>query len=201
MNYRALYTNQFFRIFAMITLVLFASLVHGQVKAVVIPLAGDDAPALTPPYVYEVGGIGPSGGVVFYLSEGGFHGLEPSPVDIEEAPWGCFGTNIAGDDGVAIGTGAQNTADIVAGCVSAETTAADLANDYSLNGFDDWFLPSKDELNELFLQRAFLDNARDQYWSSTEIDSSSAWRHIFINSTQASGGRAGSIGVRPIRKF
>ncbi len=151
--------------------------------------------------VYTVGAIGPAGGIVFYVTEGGIHGLEASPVDLADSPWGCFGTNISGSDGIAIGTGAQNTADIVAGCVSAEVTAAELTNDYSFNGFTDWFLPSKNELIELYLHRAVMGASNVQYWSSTEIDSSTAWRYIFINNTQAGGGRGGSIGVRPVRAF
>ena len=103
--------------------------------------------------LYAVGDTGPAGGIVFYITDGGLHGLEAAPVDQSaSAAWGCFGVPFAGADGTDIGTGAQNTADILAGC--GETPiAADIAAGYTLNGFSDWFLPSKDELKELYLQK------------------------------------------------
>ena len=67
--------------------------------------------------------------------------------DIAEVPFGCFGEgSIIGADGIEIGTGYQNTLDIVAGC-SETPIAASLAMEIEINGFDDWFIPSKDELN------------------------------------------------------
>ena len=63
---------------------------------------------------------------------------------------GCFGTNISGADGTAIGTGAQNTIDIVnANCspyMSGNSIAANICDTLTLGGYSDWFLPSKDEL-------------------------------------------------------
>jgi histidinol dehydrogenase len=46
------------------------------------------------------------------------------------AAWGCYGSLIAGADGTTIGTGAQNTTDIVNGCATSGI-AARLANDFA----------------------------------------------------------------------
>jgi hypothetical protein len=59
---------------------------------------------------YAIGDDGPAGGKVFYVTNGGLHGLEAAPVDQSDAAeWGCFENNVTGAVGTAIGTGAQNT--------------------------------------------------------------------------------------------
>ena len=64
------------------------------------------------------------------------------------AVWGCDESSISGADGLAIGTGAKNTTNILAGCSDAGI-AADLADDYSHNTLNDCYAPSKDELNQM----------------------------------------------------
>jgi len=93
---------------------------------------------------FVLGDTGPAGGIVFYLTDNtGQHGLEAAPVDQSAAAiWGCQGISVPGANGTAVGTGAANTAAIVAGCAEAGT-AAKVADAYSLNGYDDWYLPSK----------------------------------------------------------
>ena len=80
------------------------------------------------------------------------HGLIAAPFDQEYAQWGCSGTTISGADGTAIGRGAQNTIDIVTGCTNADI-AAKRCFDLELNGYSDWYLPSKDELNKLYINK------------------------------------------------
>jgi hypothetical protein len=128
--------------------------------------------------LYTIGDAGPSGGIVFYITDGGLHGLEAAPVDQVSAEWGCYGTPISGANGTAVGTGEQNTADIVEFC--DETTAASVASAYGPG----WYLPSKDELNLLYVQKddgvvgGFAGNA---YWSSSQANASKAWSQNIVN--------------------
>ncbi len=64
------------------------------------------------------------------------------------AGWGCDGIEI-GANGTEVGTGVQNTADILAGC-NEDGIAARIVENYELNGFKDWFLPSLEELSLLY---------------------------------------------------
>jgi hypothetical protein len=166
--------------------------------------SGDDGGGSTsPPITYAIGDKGPAGGIVFYVTDGGLRGLEAAPADQSAgAPWGCPGTDIAGAEGTIVGTGAQNTIDILAGCAELGI-AARLADSYTLNGFSDWFLPSKDELNELYLQKAVVGGFTIfAYWSSSEVDAIYAWAHIFDNGKQDSVDKAvPALGVRAVRAF
>jgi Protein of unknown function (DUF1566) len=150
------------------------------------------------------------GGKIFYILQPGDpgyiagqnHGLiVDSSNQIVFALWGCVGTAIAGADGTALGTGNQNSIDIMAGCATAGI-AARLCGDLSLNGFSDWYLPSKDELNKLFMNRAAVggfDNGG--YWSSSEFDGLGAWYQDFVLGNQNIGLKSISHRVRAVRAF
>jgi hypothetical protein len=146
------------------------------------------------------------GGIIFYVDKSGEHGLIAAPFDQGKAPWGCPTTKVNGADGIGIGTGLQNTIDIVTSCAE-DNIAAKLCYDLILNGYDDWFLPSKDELNQLFLQKEKVGRfAIDQtapYWSSTEYEiSNGAWRQTFADYfEQTIYGKSDVFNVRAIRKF
>lgn len=144
--------------------------------------------------VCVVGDVGPGGGVVFYVEASGSFvcGAAGELVCryLEAAPSGWFGS--VGDDpvrswahvefqgvgrgvgalGTVIGSGFANSVAIVAqGNVNPELSAARLARGFGGGGFADWYLPSLDELNQLWIRRVLVDANRDAtiYWSSSEL--------------------------------
>jgi hypothetical protein len=169
--------------------------------------------------LYAIGDTGPAGGIVFYTIDGGLHGIEAAPEDQSVIAlgdlyywniWGCEGRVIAGADGTAVWTGAQNTADILAVCSAMFSLAAKMAHDYTLNGYSDWFLPSKDELNLLYLQKdvvgGFTEVPADTntlYWSSSEYNNSGthAWLQDFSDGSQYFMFKSQLARVRAVRAF
>jgi len=142
------------------------------------------------------------GGIVAYVDGTGQHGLIAAASDQStEAEWGCIGTAISGADSTAKGTGAQNTIDIVEGCATAGI-AARLASDLVLNGYNDWFLPSKDELNQLYLNNVAIGGfTLSYYWSSSEYSVNNAWRQNFGSGNNDNENKDYGISVRCIRSF
>lgn len=119
------------------------------------------------------------------------------------------GTN-RGAIGTAIGTGFSNTNTIIAGQGGTATSyAAGLARAYKGGGYADWYLPSKDELNKLYLNRVaiggFISNSNGIYWSSTEDPVfpyyNSAWLQDFSNGGLLSFYKDLNVNVRAIRSF
>jgi hypothetical protein len=150
------------------------------------------------------------GGIIAYVLQSGDpgydadlqHGLIAATADQSTgADWGCHGTTVSGADGIALGTGNQNTLDIVAGCSTAGI-AARICNDLILNGYSDWYLPGKDELNKVYLNKANIGGfSIDSYWSSTEIDESSAWRQTFSDGSPSGYFKRNTSNVRAVRAF
>src|SRR5688500_6854428 len=108
----------------------------------------------TPP-VHHVG-ESYGGGIIIYVNGTGEHGLIAAPTDYyTSAPWGCQGTNLSGASGTTVGTGQDNSADIIddlTGC-STPGNAAKICDSLVIGGYDDWFLPSQDELVLMYQQR------------------------------------------------
>ena len=161
--------------------------------------------------VYELGDGGPGGGIIFYKSEEGFmvtgydiaHYLEAAPVDAfaKELMWASsdFFDYFIDVLGTEIGRGRDNTNGILA--VDADAPAARACVDYAGGGKTDWFLPSIDELYQLYLQKNIVgDFSTDCYWSSSEYASDYVWVQYFDRtryySSKNSKGR-----VRAIRAF
>ena len=154
------------------------------------------------PTLYAIGDTGPAGGKVFYVTDGGTQGLEASLADSVSAVWGCGGTDISGTS-TAVGNGAANTDAIIGGCTTeTDSTAAEVAKMYELNGFTDWFLPSQDELNLLYSQKDVVGSfASSLYWSSSESDCLNAWLQSFVDGNLYGSDKYYTLGVRAVRAF
>jgi hypothetical protein len=71
-----------------------------------------------------------------------------------------------------------------------------------LNGYSDWFLPSKDELNQLYLQKNVVGGfANYFYWSSSEYNYYKAWGQDFSAGYQGYDGKGNPSNVRAVRAF
>ena len=167
---------------------------------------------------YNIGDTGPAGGKIFitpstagnstglYFEAGpttDYAGTFPSSEVQRSWSTGANQTSaVSGADGTAIGTGAQNTIDIVAqsGNVAA-TSAAVYCSDYTYGGFSDWFLPSKDELNQMYLNRVAIGFQNDNYYSSSENGTSNAWFQYFYSNIVNALSKANVMRVRPVRMF
>jgi hypothetical protein len=108
-----------------------------------------------------------------------------------------------GATGTAIGTGSANTTAIITIQGGTPTSyAAGLARAHNGGGYTDWYLPSKDELNKLYLNRTAIGGfANDYYWSSTEIFNTLAILKNFGFGNQENLGKSYPANVRAIRAF
>ena len=166
---------------------------------------------------YIVGDPGPGGGTIFYVNmrrpagsqyfEAACYGWEHNCVLGYADPlavWGCMGYPISGAEGTAIGTGEQNTLDILAGCLT-EDIAARLADAYTVTVnsvvYEDWFLPSKDELLEMYSIRT-EGFSPYYYLSSSEKVHTTSWAILFSSGyPQPYYGKHVEANVRPVRSF
>jgi hypothetical protein len=143
------------------------------------------------------------GGIIFYLDGTGQHGLIAAPGDQSSGTWGCYGTLIGGTS-TAIGTGQANTTAIVNGC-SELGTAARICTDLILNGYNDWFLPSRDELHEIYLKQGLIGgfNWEPGYWSSSAggSETSAWWQSYYYNGDPDWRQKWQTFLVRAVRAF
>lgn len=142
------------------------------------------------------------GGLVFY-NDGNEHGLVCDSIDQNpRLSWGCYGTLIATTSTV-LGTGTANTTAITAGC-STVNIAAKVCNDLVLDIYDDWYLPSKEELALLYKNlrlKGLGKFANEQYWTSSEVNSATVWYENFTNGLQNYDGKEIPFKVRAVRSF
>jgi hypothetical protein len=160
--------------------------------------------------IIEIGDVY-QGGIVFYIDSTGQHGLVSAQNDIGKYPWGCFETDIIGAVDTYIGAGSNNTLNIVENCIHTSITAAQACIYFESNGFDDWYLPSRDELllmyNNIGLssQDTLINNFNTGWhWSSSQVNSGYAFVVSFNAPTGgfiAEFNKYTSYRVRPTRSF
>lgn len=153
---------------------------------------------------FSVGDRGPAGGIII-LDRGRTYNtwryLEVAPEDSSSsAPWAPSSVMVRWL-GEAIGTGKDNTRRIVE-AFGDGTYAAAICNNLEYGGFDDWFLPSKEELALMYQHRELIGGfSNNQYWSSSEYDERDAWRQYFYYGYQQHDNKLSSFRVRAIRAF
>lgn len=126
---------------------------------------------------YHTIGESYGGGIIFYLDGAKKHGLICAASNQSSGMiWGATNvTTLA--TGSAVGTGQANTTAIVS-ALGSGYYAAYLCDTMQLNGYSDWFLPSLEELNLLYIQKVagtVSGFANEYYWSSTEYNTFYAW--------------------------
>jgi hypothetical protein len=181
------------------------------------------------------------GGVVAYILRSGdpgyvageTHGLIAAPADQTPAdPWGVtwstFTDSLVGAaaQGTALGTGRANTAAIVGQTIDTQhctSGAAYICDSLVEGGYDDWYLPSKDELNKVYLLYMKYANVGQSggfnpsgyyqyYWSSSECPPDDygfirAWYQYFDNNPgpdadlQNQHVKTKTFSVRAVRSF
>ena len=143
------------------------------------------------------------GGGLFVFQDSGYAYISAAADQATNAPWGCQGTDISGTLS-AVGTGSANTALIVAGCATSGISAR-ICDQLVLNGFSDWFLPSLDELAEMYTKlkaNGFGNFANQSYWSSTQSSATQAYTIDFNNgNTNAHQKSQTNRHTRAMRRF
>lgn len=167
-----------------------------------------------------VGSKGPGGGIVFYDAGsvqpwGRFLEVAPATWMLGQKsiskPWGCKGIDVATK--TEIGSGKSNTEQIVSAC-SESDIAAKVVSDLTINGFDDWFLPSKDELSALISSQKLAGVYSDyDYWTSSQasVELSAKFLPQYAWSCRSALGQCAQnqktilgwsgLGVIPVRAF
>ncbi len=184
---------------------------------------------------YEIGDTGPSGGYIFYVDTEDQYTWTYLEASHENYEWdhkefGGTGYEVGtAAQSTAIGTGAANTAAIVAEYGDAEPDGgktdyaaklcADLSVEYEGKTYDDWFLPSRDELWEIWWNLVSDQSEANEgngavrdddignfgahgYLSSTEDSADNSWTRYFLNGNEASSSKQANLyWIRAIRAF
>ena len=192
----------FLILFSLITLMFFQSCGERSVEEeVIIRSIGD-------PY---------QGGIIAYLlksDDAGYEGSQQHGLIVALEDQGgmdvVWWNEVLGDLetkalGNLIGDGLSNT-ELIVSVQGEGVYAAKICMDYEIAEnevvYDDWFLPSKGELAEIYENIDELGEFKTTYWSSTEAErNQGAWRQNLFNSAQNVSKKYEPYSVRPIRSF
>ncbi|MDR2597114.1 MAG: DUF1566 domain-containing protein [Treponema sp.] len=179
----------------------------------------DRLPKPTPPpppkKTYKIGDFGPAGGYIFYdkgVFSNGWRYLEASPAETEfTAQWGAYDRwgadeKIVAGTNTGVGSGKRNTEIIVEHLkvLGESGRAAQLCVSINFDGYNDWFLPSKDELDLMYKnlkQKGLGGFGSDTYWSSSQIYKINAFGQQFNNGAWTYYSKDHSFSVRAVRAF
>ena len=155
------------------------------------------------------------GGIVFYVDESGEHGLVCSKVDVgENVKWverkvirknNRLSNNMTTNKSLF---GSKNK-------VKQDFFASQLCENFEVTEegkkYNDWYLPTKEELNLMYLQKEKINETslanqgkafgKTYYWASTEEDFTRAWTQYFYNGKQIDTYKKYKHNVRAIRAF
>ncbi len=145
------------------------------------------------------------GGIVFYVYDNGQHGLIAATADQSTGEvWttAAFQSTVSNAVRDGIEGGLANTERIIIQA-GAGSYAAQLCANYQGGNYADWYLPSKYELNLLYLQKTVVGGfSNNFYFSSTEYSNiADAWGQLFSNGNQDYGHKSTAYYVRAIRSF
>jgi TolB-like protein len=161
---------------------------------------------------YKIGGRGPAGGWIFYDQgrvTNGWRYLEAAPAEAEfTAQWGADRKEMGGT-ATGVGTGKRNTELIVNFLKRTGETnrAAQLCDELLIDGYDDWFLPSKEDLDFMYKNlkaKGLGEFSDDWYWSSSEISFFISWGQSFnfpFGGSEGSVYKDNTAKVRAVRAF
>ena len=159
------------------------------------------------------------GGIVFYFDSIGNYGLVAASENLssdvshsiesygEGFEFGCYEINLINSNYTGVGYGYQNTINIYNhNCTLFEDgiSAQQAALDFQSSNYNDWFLPSLDELylmrNSIFESGSFIS---DWYWSSSNYDDLNGYYVSFFNYSNSTGytNKYDTNPIRPIRAF
>jgi hypothetical protein len=163
---------------------------------------------------YQIGEVGPAGGIIFYHKTDtldGWNFLECAPSDIASSKIFANSSQLTMIPNLeyGLGKGDENTA-LILSAIGNGNNAAKACQTYTLNGFSDWYLPSRDELIKLYQNLLPLNQGTlngNTYWSSNQdpMYAQNAWVQAMTNSTSGTGTftqiKTTLNRVRPIRCF
>ena len=147
------------------------------------------------------------GGKIAYIDATGQHGLIVAAADQNAGvsiAWSNITATLVGT-GTDLGAGQANTTAIVGqvvGGVSCTSGAAYLCDQLVELGYHDWYLPSKDELNQMYVNRVAIGGVWSAgYWSSSEVNATIAWGRNFDSGNQGNYEKRITARVRAVRSF
>jgi hypothetical protein len=186
----------------------------GRAKQSAVP-AVTPAPAVPPGAAYKVGDQGPAGGLIFFdmgFYMDGWRYLEAAPQDFPtRVQWGDVGVAYERSE-TGIGTGKQNTSSVLSRLKNNGQTmrAAQVVGLPQYGGYDDWFLPSRDELGLMYenLKKQRIGGfSNDVYWSSSgtgvyiDVGMTGVWQINFFDGRQINAHYYNEGRIRAVRQF